>query len=237
MTVASQAPPVPVDDLEEAFSVVRGAGYRLTAARRLLLEALFVAEGPVSAEYIAAGLEGRVSPSDLPSIYRNLETLEAVGLVRHFHLGHGPGLYVLSGRAEREYLACERCGRVTSVDAAELDPVRDRIRKAFGHEASFRHFPMLGLCAECAATGAPERARLGPRTYQRAGGEMESEDHRHDHPHTHRHEHDGETHSHPHTRHDHDHTEHEHEHSHGDRVHKHAHVHEKKLERDHDHEH
>ena len=33
------------------------------------------------------------SPADLDvaSVYRNLETLEQIGLVRHFHLGHGPG--------------------------------------------------------------------------------------------------------------------------------------------------
>ena len=45
-----------------------------------------------SAEELAAGLGGRVPRSDLASVYRNLETLERHGVVRHVHLGHGPGL-------------------------------------------------------------------------------------------------------------------------------------------------
>ena len=75
-----------------------------------MLEALFLADGPVSAEELAAGLGGQVPPSDLASVYRNLETLERHGVVRHVHLGHGPGRYALAGTGEREYLVCERCG-------------------------------------------------------------------------------------------------------------------------------
>ena len=52
---------------------------------------------PVRAEEIAAGIGGRLPRSDLASVYRNLETLENHGLVRHLHLGHGPGLYALAG--------------------------------------------------------------------------------------------------------------------------------------------
>ena len=52
---------------------------------------------------------GRVPGSDLASVYRNLETLEEVGLVRHVHLGHGPGPLRARGRDAREYLVCESC--------------------------------------------------------------------------------------------------------------------------------
>ena len=54
------------------------------------------------------------------SVYRNLETLERHGLIRHVHLGHGPGLYALVGRGEREYLYCDRCGKVTVLAPEEL---------------------------------------------------------------------------------------------------------------------
>ncbi|MEJ7656709.1 MAG: transcriptional repressor [Thermoleophilaceae bacterium] len=235
MTVAPKRPAREVGSLEEAFAALREAGYRLSAARRLLLEALFAAEGPVSAEYIADGLGGRAIASDLPSTYRNLETLEAFGLVRHFHMGHGPGLYMLAGRPELEYLACERCGRVTSVDPIELDPIRDRIREAFGYEASFRHFPMVGRCADCAATDAQEPRKPATRPHPRTGGDMDTEGHSHEH--AHEHEHDGEAHSHAHTSHEHEHTEHDHEHDHGDRVHGHSHAHVEGHEQDHANEH
>ena len=62
-----------------------------------------------------------------------------------------PGLYALTGGAEREYLACERCDRVTALDAEQLDEVRALIEREFGYRARFSHFPIVGLCADCAA--------------------------------------------------------------------------------------
>ena len=114
-----------------------------------MLDALFAAKGPVSAEHIAEGLGGKVTRSDLASVYRNLEWLESLGVVRHVHLGHGPGLYTLARAGSREYLACERCGRVESLAPSQLDDVRAHIKKAFGFEARFSHFAIPGLCARC----------------------------------------------------------------------------------------
>jgi Fur family ferric uptake transcriptional regulator len=83
-------------------------------------------------------------------VYRNLETLEQVGLVRHSHFGHGPGLYMPTGASEREYLVCNSCNAVTAVEPSEMDDLRALIQERFGYEARFSHFPILGLCADCA---------------------------------------------------------------------------------------
>jgi Fur family ferric uptake transcriptional regulator len=132
-----------------AVAALRAAGRRASAARRLVLEALFAADGPMSADQIAGGIGGRVPCSDVASVYRNLETLEEVGLVSHVHLGHGPGLYALNHDGEREWLTCERCGDFRAVDPAGLDAARAAIHAAFGYQASFAHFPVVGLCADC----------------------------------------------------------------------------------------
>jgi len=150
MTVSPDRKPVVVADLDEAIAAVRRSGLRLTSARRLVLEALLAARGPISAEEIADGLGGTMTQSDIASVYRNLDTLGGIGLVRHFHAGHGPGRYVLENGADREYLACESCGMVEAVDPAALDAVRDSVRKLAGFEARFSHFPIVGLCPDCA---------------------------------------------------------------------------------------
>lgn len=156
MTSSPRVTPLRFQDLDDVAEAIRAAGGRLTATRRLVLAALFEAEGPVSAELLASRLAGRGPAFDLPSVYRNLERLEALGVVRHVHLGHGPGLYALVDDEEREYLCCERCRRVTSVPAADLDAIRDEIRERFGYDARFCHFPITGLCSECATeAGTP----------------------------------------------------------------------------------
>jgi Fur family transcriptional regulator, ferric uptake regulator len=150
MTVAAQTPPLALNTIEEAIRAVRRAGMRLSTPRRLILEALFAAEGPVSAVHLAQTLT-----IDETSIYRNLEVLERHGLIRHVHLGHGPGLYARVGRDEVEYLYCERCAKVTAVPPKQLDPARNSIKKRFGHEARFTHFALVGLCERCTASPPP----------------------------------------------------------------------------------
>ena len=151
MTVPHRTSPLAAPSVEGAVELLRRRGLRVSSARRLVIEALFAAERPLTAEEIAAGLEGWLPSSDLASVYRNLETLEELGLVRHFHLGHGPGLYGLVGEGEREYLVCEACGRVVAAEPHRLDGARAAIRDEFGYEARFTHFPIHGLCADCAA--------------------------------------------------------------------------------------
>ncbi len=122
MTVSHLTEPVSARSLDAAIAALRDRGLRLSSARRLVLEALFAGEGPVSAEQIADGLDGRLPQSDLASVYRNLETLEELGMVRHVHLGHRAGLYALAAADDREYLACERCGAHRAVDPASSTP-------------------------------------------------------------------------------------------------------------------
>lgn len=152
MTTSHTGPALRATDLEGALTLVRKAGFRATAARRLVLQALFAANGPVSADDLASGLGGQTSRSDLASVYRNLETLEEIGLIHHLHLGHGPGLYALASEGGREYLTCHRCGALRALDSSAFDGVRDAVRSAAGYEARFAHFPIVGLCPDCAGS-------------------------------------------------------------------------------------
>jgi Fur family ferric uptake transcriptional regulator len=137
-------------DLKSALATVRDYGLRLSSARRVVIAALYAADGPLSAEQIAAGVGGRVPPSDLASVYRNLETLEELGIVRHVHLGHSPALYAIAVEGEQEWLTCERCADFVAVAPSQLDEIRRTIRARFGYVASFAHFPIVGLCPMCA---------------------------------------------------------------------------------------
>lgn len=134
-----------VASLDEAEAVLRESGGRVTTSRRAVLRVLFDADGPWSTDEIAAAAE---PPLDVPATYRNLEHLEDLGIVRHVHLGHGPGLYELAGE-EHEYALCESCGSAISFPPEKLDALREQIDEALGYWPRFTHFPLVGRCRKC----------------------------------------------------------------------------------------
>jgi Fe2+ or Zn2+ uptake regulation protein len=147
VTVPHLTPAVQASNAHAAFAALRARGLRLSTARRLLLQALYSADAPRSAEELAGD-------GDVASAYRNLEVLEGLGLVRHVHLGHGPGLYQPAGRP-REFVLCESCGEAAPLQPAALDRVREAVLDAIGYHARFTHFPIAGLCPACVPeTGA-----------------------------------------------------------------------------------
>jgi Fur family ferric uptake transcriptional regulator len=150
MTVPHLTPALEASSAHAAFAALRSRGLRLSSARRLLLQALYDAGRPLSAEDLAGD-------GDVASAYRNLEILEGLGLVRHVHLGHGPGLYQPAS-ARHEFVVCERCGDYDALAPAVLAPLRAAVRAATGFEARFTHSPLAGLCPACTST--PDSATM-----------------------------------------------------------------------------
>jgi Fur family ferric uptake transcriptional regulator len=150
VTASRARPRLRVESVEEAVEELRAHGLRVSAARRLVLEALFATDTPLSAAQVADGIAGRIPRSDVASVYRNLETFEELGLVRHVHLGHGPSLFALAHANAREYVICESCDAVRAYEPTLLDAVRAAVRNVSGFEARFDHFPLAGRCPTCA---------------------------------------------------------------------------------------
>jgi len=149
MTVPHQARALAPANVPAALTTLRVRGLRVSAARRLVLEALFAADEPVTADAIADGLNGRFPSSDLASVYRNLDTLEGIGLVRHFHVAHGAGRYALAAQHQAGYVACENCGAHRPLDHGTVAQVAAVLRAACGYEPQLVHFPIVGRCPEC----------------------------------------------------------------------------------------
>ena len=193
MTVPHRTPPLAAQSVENAVDLLRTNGLRVSSARRLVIEALFAADRPLTAEEIAAGLEGWLPSSDLASVYRNLDTLEELGLVRHFHVGHGPGRYALASAGELEFVSCEQCGAFEAVPPGRLDGARELIeretglprpvlplpdrRHVRGLPARGEHHPEAGAQACTSLTGSsrtrsrsPARSRRSRRSATACGG-------------------------------------------------------------------
>ena len=144
MSFSPCAEPLPLPTPTAALGTLRARGLRISETRRQVVDALFAADRPLTAEQLA-----RSAGADVGSVYRNLEALEAAGIARHVHVGHAAGRYVLSSRHAGGYAACERCGKHVALD--DLDGLRAAVRELCGFACDFAHFPLVGACPDCEA--------------------------------------------------------------------------------------
>lgn len=77
MTEPAATPIREYGGIEEVIDALRAEGHRVTTPCRLVLEALFRADGPISTQEIVEGTP--VADFEPSSAYRNLERLEQLG--------------------------------------------------------------------------------------------------------------------------------------------------------------
>jgi Fe2+ or Zn2+ uptake regulation protein len=91
------------------------------------------------------------------TVYRTLDTLSALGVVSHVHLGHGPTAYHLASAPAHVHAQCRTCGRVVELPPDLLDPVRDAAARVAGFRLAAEHVALSGTCADCAVSAADHR--------------------------------------------------------------------------------
>lgn len=131
---------------------LRAHGYRVTPQRQLVLEAVTALEHGTP-EDICSTVQRTASGVNISTIYRTLELLEELGLVKHAHLGHGPPTYHLAEHAEHVHLVCRECGAVTDVDPQIADGLVERLRAEHGFETDVHHLTVYGRCRSCSESG------------------------------------------------------------------------------------
>ena len=147
---AAWAPPAGDDDpVEAVLDLLRARGGRVTTSRRVLVTALFGGEDHRTAEALARAVQEVAPDVHLSTIYRNLEELEALGVVVHAHLGHGPATYHLASEIHG-HLVCEVCDATIEVPLAVFAALEAEARRRYGFVIDPRHFAVLGRCSSCA---------------------------------------------------------------------------------------
>ena len=134
-------------DLHEEL---RARGYRLTPQRELVLEAVTTL-GHATPEDAFDWVRERATSVNISTVYRTLELLEELGLVKHAHLSHGAPTYHASTAPEHIHLVCRGCEGVTELQPTEVGPMVDTLRRNHGFAADVGHLTVFGLCKECAS--------------------------------------------------------------------------------------
>jgi Fur family ferric uptake transcriptional regulator len=131
----------------------------MTPQRQLVLDAVEELEH-ATPEQICATVQRQAPAVNITTVYRTLDLLERLGLVRHTHLGHGAPNYSVREH-EHVHLVCHWCGSVAEVPSELLDALAGRLDTDHGFRLDATHVALSGTCRDCAEehpTGAgPDR--------------------------------------------------------------------------------
>lgn len=132
---------------------LRARGLRWTPQRRVLVEVLSHTDGHVTGAELVERCRA-VDPETIPStVYRTLDVLEDIGVVRHSHGADGREEFHVLPAIEHGHLYCRRCG--AQWELAADDPAVTAATTAFaarrGFEIDVTHLTLIGLCSACRA--------------------------------------------------------------------------------------
>jgi len=127
---------------------LREKGLRLTPQRELVLQAVRTL-GHATPEEVAAKIHETHPGINLSTVYRNLETLENVGLVQHTHLGHGGATYHAAEELTHLHLVCGVCGEVGDAPIESSASFVQGLLDDYGFHTDVTHFAIYGTCGSC----------------------------------------------------------------------------------------
>jgi Fur family transcriptional regulator, ferric uptake regulator len=147
--VTATPPTEPVHAMERARARIRERGMRWTPQRRLLVEVLLAADGHVTGTELVDRCRAD-DPETTPStVYRTLDALEEIGLVRHSHGQDGREEYHVLPASEHGHLRCQVCGETWEIESTEAHRLMAGLARSRGFTLDLSHLTIVGTCASC----------------------------------------------------------------------------------------
>ncbi len=124
-------------------------GFRSTAPRRAVLQAIEEAGEPFTVEDLLARLPhvGRAT------VFRTIKLLQELELLCRVPLEDGSVRYQLSQGGHHHHLVCRTCGRFTEFTDLELDARIQEQARSHGFTLEGHSVELYGVCQACSAQG------------------------------------------------------------------------------------
>jgi Fur family ferric uptake transcriptional regulator len=138
--------------LNELTDKLRQGSRKITGPRQAILEVLRKHASPLTNKEIHAAL-GKAD-CDLATIYRNMHTLEEMGLVRRYDFGDGAARFELasdSDQAHHHHIVCTQCALIVEVDDCFPTEFQDAVASRHGFANVSHRLEFFGICPKCQA--------------------------------------------------------------------------------------
>jgi Fur family ferric uptake transcriptional regulator len=130
---------------------LRASGHRLTPQRELVLAAVETLEH-ATPDQVYAEVRTKSQSINLSTVYRTLELLDELGLIRHAHLSDRAPTYHSATDHEHAHLVCRTCRRVISIGRHEVEESLGVLAERRGFTPDYGHLTVFGTCEDCRTT-------------------------------------------------------------------------------------
>lgn len=136
---------------EHALSTLHEAGHRRGGARTAVVEALAGHDCAVTAIELDDELRRRKPAVARASVYRALEQMEELGLVRRIEVCRGTAGYERVDPAghHHHHAICRDCGRMVPFEDRSLEQAIDRLSQSIAFEVAEHDVVLKGRCERC----------------------------------------------------------------------------------------
>jgi Fur family ferric uptake transcriptional regulator len=130
---------------------LRAAGHRSGRGRRAVIEVLARHGCLMTANDILAELNTRNAGIGFATVYRALETLSELGVVRRVDPGTGSAAYepVDPSGDHHHHVVCDRCGDVAPFEDEALERTIEELSRRLGREIESHEVVLRGSCGAC----------------------------------------------------------------------------------------
>lgn len=143
--------PLPQEWVARAEARLREAGNRSTLPRSQIIATIGQMGCAITADELSQHLRRAGEPIGSATVYRNLEILEELGLLRRLEIGDGVAHYdpALPGGPHHHHYVCTDCGRVLPFEDERVERAIAELASSFERAVDDHELILRGSCGDC----------------------------------------------------------------------------------------
>lgn len=136
--------------LQDAVNKLREAGYKITKARMTVLEVLQENGGHLTSTDVLEKVEARDATIGRASVFRTLDLLTELSVIRPTYVESRTPTYVLLTReGHHSHIICVNCNRVIELDACRVDNLSEDLEDRYNIHITGHLLEFYGVCDAC----------------------------------------------------------------------------------------
>jgi Fur family ferric uptake transcriptional regulator len=142
-----------VTSVERVLAHLQDAGYKITNARRTVVTVLCESNGHLTSAEVLDRVEARDPAIGRASVFRTLDLLTDLAIVRPTYLEpRTPNYVVMPTDGHHAHIICTTCSKVIELDECHVSDLLEDIARLHNLRLTGHLLELYGSCADCNAS-------------------------------------------------------------------------------------